>query len=236
VNKRKIRVKDSVNTVWWLSKTEWPKADVSKVLAPYSDRMKKLLADPGKFYSPAARPSGHDIGKGFGKNNGGAIPNNLLRIPNSGSFGKYEAACKRIGVARHPARFPARLPRFFIEFLTDEGDLVLDIFGGSNTTGRIAEALGRRWLSFELDSDYVAASAFRFSAPESDVECRAFFDRVRTSGMVAIEDVASDSDLFAAPPDPAEPEDALVAAIPDADEAETMPSLFSDPEELSAPR
>lgn len=43
VNKRKIRVKDSVNTIWWFSKNDWPKADVRKVLAPYSERMKTLL-------------------------------------------------------------------------------------------------------------------------------------------------------------------------------------------------
>jgi hypothetical protein len=81
VNKRKMRAKDSVNTVWWLSKTEWPKADVTKVLAPYSERMQKLLEDPDKFYSPMKRPSGHDISKGFGRDNGGAIPSNLLRSP-----------------------------------------------------------------------------------------------------------------------------------------------------------
>jgi len=34
VNKRKLRVKDSVNTVWWFSKTEWPKADITEVLSP----------------------------------------------------------------------------------------------------------------------------------------------------------------------------------------------------------
>src|SRR5262245_47072834 len=52
VNKRKIRVKDSVNTVWWFSKTESPKADIREVLVPYSERMKTLLKDPGKFYKP----------------------------------------------------------------------------------------------------------------------------------------------------------------------------------------
>jgi site-specific DNA-methyltransferase (cytosine-N4-specific) len=45
VNKRKIRAKDSVNTVWWFSKSEFPKANVSNVLTEYSDRMKKLLED-----------------------------------------------------------------------------------------------------------------------------------------------------------------------------------------------
>src|SRR5258707_10329807 len=110
VNKRKIRVKDAVNTVWWFSKTEFPKADITKVLVPYSDRMKKLLEDPAAFYTPKVRPSGHDIGNAFGKDNGGAIPPNLLQISNSESNGLYLAGCKMIGEKQHPARFPSKLP------------------------------------------------------------------------------------------------------------------------------
>lgn len=165
VNKRKIRVKDAVNTVWWFSKTEWPKADVSKVLSPYSDRMKKLLADPEAFYRPKGRPSGHDIGASFGKDNGGAIPSNLLQIPNTDSNGSYLRGCKTVGEKGHPARFPSKLPEFFIKMLTDPGDLVVDIFAGSNTTGQVAESLGRRWQAFELSRDYLATSAFRFLDP-----------------------------------------------------------------------
>lgn len=167
VNKRKMRVKDAVNTVWWLSKTEWPKADTTKVLVPYSDRMKKLLADPDAFYTPKLRPSGHDIGRGFAKDNGGAIPSNLLQISNTESNGQYISGCKVVGAKNHPARFPAKLPEFFIRMLTQPGDLVLDIFAGSNTTGQVAEAEDRRWLSFELSQEYLAASAFRFLSTES---------------------------------------------------------------------
>jgi len=162
VNKRKIRAKDSVNTVWWFSKTDCPKADVRKVLAPYSDRMKKLIEDPESFYKPQKRPSGHDISAGFGKDNGGAIPSNLLSIPNTDSNSSYMRLCKELGLQRHPARFPAELPAFFIKMLTDEHDIVLDIFGGSNTTGFAAEALNRKWLTFELDQEYLASSVFRF--------------------------------------------------------------------------
>lgn len=162
VNKRKIRAKDSVNTIWWLSKTDFPKADVSKVLVPYSDRMKKLIKDPENFYRPQKRPSGHDISAAFGKDNGGAIPSNLLNISNTDSNSSYLWLCKELGVDRHPARFPADLPAFFIKMLTDEDDIVLDIFGGSNTTGFVAEALGRKWLTFDLSREYLAASAFRF--------------------------------------------------------------------------
>jgi site-specific DNA-methyltransferase (cytosine-N4-specific) len=157
-----LRAKDAVNTVWWFSKTPWPKADVTKVLAPYSERMKTLIKDPGKFYTPQLRPSGHDISAGFGKDNGGAIPSNLLTFPNTESNGRYLDACKSVGTTGHPARFPAKLPEFFIRFLTEPGDTVLDIFAGSNTTGQVAEAEGRNWLAFEEHPPYVAASSFRF--------------------------------------------------------------------------
>ena len=162
VNKRKVRAKDSVSTLWWFSKSEHPKANVTKVLTPYSDRMNKLLEDPERFYKPKKRPSGHNIGVGFGKPNSGAIPSNLLNIPNSESNGVYMTGCKLVGAVRHPARFPSRLPEFFIEFLTEPDDLVVDIFAGSNTTGAVAERLRRRWLAFELHREYVAGSCFRF--------------------------------------------------------------------------
>ncbi len=165
VNKRKIRAKDSINTVWWFGKSEWPKADVSKVLTEYSDRMKKLLQDPAAFYTPKVRPSGHDIGASFAKDNGGAIPSNLLQIPNTESNGQYLSGCKAVGAKQHPARFPSKLPEFFIRFLTDPGDLVLDIFAGSNTTGLAAERVDRRWLALEQCPPSVAPSASRFLRP-----------------------------------------------------------------------
>ena len=162
VNKRKIRVKDSVNTVWWFSKTEWPKADVSQVLAPYSDRMKKLIKNPEAFYRPKDRPSGHEISKGFGTDNGGAIPPNLLQFPNTDSNSRYIRQCKSLERDSHPARFPSELPDFFIRFLTYPGDVVVDIFSGSNTTGRVAEDLGRKWVAMEERRDFAALSALRF--------------------------------------------------------------------------
>ena len=162
VNKKKMRAKDSVNTVWWFSKTPFPKADVRKVLAPYSARMKKLLEDPDSFYQPNKRPSGHDISRGFDVDNGSAIPSNLLTIPNTDSNSYYLRMCKHFGLERHPARYPEDLPSFFIKMLTEPGDLVLDIFAGSNTTGRVAERLARQWLSFDNSLEYLKTSVFRF--------------------------------------------------------------------------
>lgn len=159
VTVRRIRVKDSVNVVWWLSKTENPKADNRKVLKPYSESMKQLLKNG---YKAKLRPSGHDISTKFQKDNSGAIPPNLIEAANTESNSSYLRKCKEAGIKPHPARFPASFADFFINFLTDENDLVLDPFAGSNTTGFVAENLQRRWIAFELNEEYLIGSQYRF--------------------------------------------------------------------------
>ena len=187
VNKKKIRAKDSVNTVWWLSKTNQPQANITKVKVEYSERMKKLLKNADKFYTPKERPSGHNISDRFAKDNGGAIPSNLLEISNSESNSQYLRWCKEFNVKPHPARFPQKLPTFFINFLTEPGDLVVDIFSGSNTTGYAAEELSRNWISFEKEKQYVAASIFRFLPQESFWEADTIYNQLLTeeaSGLI----------------------------------------------------
>jgi site-specific DNA-methyltransferase (cytosine-N4-specific) len=186
VNKRKIRAKDAVNTVWWLSKADYPKADVRRVLVPYSDRMRKLLKDAERYYTPKKRPSGHDISGRFAESNGGAIPSNLLEIPNTESNSSYLRFCKLANVEAHPARFPEKLPTFFISFLTDPNDLVLDFFAGSNTTGAAAEKAGRHWIAFESNSDYLAASVFRFVEHLPENEVLAVHERLRSHRDAAV--------------------------------------------------
>lgn len=197
VNKRKLRTKDSVNTVWWFSKTEWPKAKVSNVLTEYSARMKKLLESPEDFYTPKKRPSGHEISHKFAKDNGGAIPSNLLQIPNTESNSQYLQGCKAVRAKRHPARFPAKLPEFFIRFLTDPGDIVLDIFAGSNTTGAVAEVEGRKWLAFEKNLDYLAASSFRFLDTNVDFEeLKTIYDGINNGEKVNLDRYVRQPSLF----------------------------------------
>jgi site-specific DNA-methyltransferase (cytosine-N4-specific) len=156
---RRTRVKDAVNVVWWLSKSPAPRADNRRVLRPYSRSMHRLFREGVR---PARRPSEHTIGEGFDRDNGGAIPSNLLHLANTTSRDDYLARCKAAGLTPHPARFPAALPEFFVRFLTEPGDLVLDPFAGSNVTGHVAESLGRRWLAVEINGDYVAGSRLRF--------------------------------------------------------------------------
>jgi site-specific DNA-methyltransferase (cytosine-N4-specific) len=169
VTVRRIRVKDAVEYVWWLSKTPWPKADNRAVLRPYSRDMERLNQ---RGVRRTTRPSGHNIKPSFGKvEPGGSIPPNiveedlptdLLKFGNNAANDVYTERCKEAGVKIHPARFPAALPEFFIKLLTEEGDIVLDPFAGSNTTGATAERLQRRWIAVESVEAYLQASRFRF--------------------------------------------------------------------------
>lgn len=160
MNVKRIRVKDSVEYIWWLSPSPRLYADNKQVLGPYSPDMKRLIE---KGYKAKLRPSGHNITAKFRKDLGGSIPTNLLVKGNNESNSAYIKACAELGLKVHPARFPYALPEFYIKLLTRPGDIVVDPFAGSDTTGRAAEDLGRRWLSGEANAAYVRASAVRFA-------------------------------------------------------------------------
>jgi len=134
VTVERIRLKDSYTRLWWLSTSPRPRANNRNVLTPYSSSMKRLLRR-GTF-NAGRRPSEHVINEtAFAKDLGGAIPPSVLSIPNSHSADSYQTYCRKHGTTFHPARMPSALPDFFIRFLTVPRDIVLDPFGGSNTTG-----------------------------------------------------------------------------------------------------
>lgn len=173
VNLKRARLKDSFTHVWWLAKAHFPKADNRKVLNPYSKDMKRLLKK--QAYNSGARPSGHVISKtGFLKDHGGSIgpnvldltgeqyPESLLKYTGTAWDSAYRDYCKKQNIPSHPARMQAALAAFFVEFLTDDDDLVFDPFGGSNTTGSVAQSLNRRWVSVEAEPAYVEGSKGRF--------------------------------------------------------------------------
>lgn len=200
VNVRKIRVTDAVTHVWWLAKDinkvaatdedghPHPEADNRRVLQDYKQSQQKLI-ETGE-YNDGKRPSGWDIdSEAFAKDNDGAIPKNmggvdkeetnLIEASNTASNTHYLRMCRKFDVPNsHPARFPRRIPEFFIDFLTpdppyddwDKGHLdrpiVLDIFAGSNLTGKVAQEKGRYWLAFEENPEYVSTSQFRFLTEE----------------------------------------------------------------------
>jgi len=165
VNVRRIRVKDSVEYMFWLSANPFAKADNKQVLQEYSADMKRLIK---RGVKNTKRPSGHNINGTFAKDKGGSIPANLIECGNNESNSAYIKESKKQGKKIHPARYPAKLPEFFIKFLTEPKDKVMDPFAGSNTTGRVAEDLGRKWISIEKNKEYAEDSKLRFLIDEKD--------------------------------------------------------------------
>lgn len=177
----RIRLKDSYTHVWWMSPNQKPKASNRKVLTPYGSDMRQLLKT--RKYNAGRRPSGHVISEtGFFKDHGGAIasnvldfddpsqiPSNLLKFSNTKWDARYLDYCRSHKLEPHPARMRTDVAAFFIEFLTDPDDLVLDPFAGSNTTGATAEELDRRWVGVESEPTYAEGSKGRFH-PDSFLE------------------------------------------------------------------
>jgi site-specific DNA-methyltransferase (cytosine-N4-specific) len=134
-------------------------------------------------YNAGIRPSEHKIGeKSFLTNNGGSIAHNFfeiegldpkheVRLPNvfsmanTASMDFFTKECRSKNLIPHPARMPIGLASFFIDFLTTRGDLVLDPFAGSNTTGFAAALVNRRWVSIEIQNSYIEQSRIRFKDP-----------------------------------------------------------------------
>ncbi len=100
VTVRRIRVKDAVNCVWWLSPTPWPKASNRRVLVPYSDSMLGLLKNG---YRAKLRPSGHDISEKFSTDNGAAIPANIIALAHTRSNSFYLPFHRDRGSAKRAA-------------------------------------------------------------------------------------------------------------------------------------
>lgn len=161
VTVRRIRVKDAVNCIWWLSPSPYPRASNLRVLQPYSDSMEELLE---KGYEAKKRPSGHDISTKFSIRHRGAIPPNLIALANTESNSAYLRYCKEHEIQPHPARYPSGIPEFFIRMVTERGDLVVDPFAGSCATAEVAERLERRWVCVDTEEEYLVGAMGRFHA------------------------------------------------------------------------
>ena len=183
VTVNRIRATDAYTRLWWMAKSDNPKADNKRILRPYSKSMRTLLKR--QRYNAGKRPSEHVISEtSFLKDNKGSISHNVLEleqsdptrefrppysmlsISNTSSADYFTKKCREKNIVPHPARMPLELATFFIEFLTDEGDTVLDPFGGSNTTGFCAERLNRRWITIEQKQEYAEQAKLRFTDPE----------------------------------------------------------------------
>ena len=174
VTVRRIRVKDAINCIWWLSPSPWPRANNKRVLQPYSESMHSLLKNG---YRAKKRPSGHDISRKFSTDNGAAIPPNLVAVANTESNSYYLRYCKEKNIKPHPARFPSEIPEYFIRLLTEPGDFVIDPFAGSCVTGEVSQRLRRKWVCIDIVEGYLQGAIGRFAKVKTDISRRKSEDR-----------------------------------------------------------
>ncbi len=82
-------------------------------------------------------------------------PDNVVRFRTAGT--------ERDNTIKHPAPFNTELPAYYIKFLTDEGDTVLDPFSGIGTTGLPCIKTNRKYIGYELNKKYVDFSVKRLN-------------------------------------------------------------------------
>ena len=85
----------------------------------------------------------------------GIRPDNVFRFPTAG--------LARDNTIRHPAPYHRQLPEYFIKFLTDQGDTILDPFSGIGTTGLPCRDTNRNYIGYELNPTYVDFSRKRIN-------------------------------------------------------------------------
>ncbi|AXK43722.1 site-specific DNA-methyltransferase [Erythrobacter aureus] len=165
--KRRVALKNTVEHVILLSKTPNPAWDTRRLPPePYAERSASQRASDQRRAAArkkTVRPGGYDINDAaFATNGEGGIPHNIIISGGVGGGGTYAKRCREAGMTPHPARFPEALPRKVIQLSTEPGQIVYDPMAGSNTTGKVALELGRRFISSEPVLEYAASSAFRF--------------------------------------------------------------------------
>lgn len=153
----KGRTKKSHEYCFWLSKSEKWTFNMDPIRKPYCKNMMDII--DGKVVKRGGRenntrPSGHNFDLSHAWNNkGGADPGSVITVSNTASNNLVQRICKELGI-KHPARFPEKLVEFFILSGSNPGDIVMDPFAGSGTTGVVAHKNGRKYLCIDINQDF----------------------------------------------------------------------------------
>lgn len=164
-SKARVQLNVAYEPVLWLTNDPMKiRADNRRVLQPHSERHQRLLKQGGTKTAAEHSDGRYNRPAGaFGNSTPGRIPLNVFDMGHGcPEQVRYKAAARAAGLPVHGAPMPQRLAEFFIQFLTEPGDLVAEPFAGSQTTAAAAERLGRRWISTDCMAEYVAGGALRF--------------------------------------------------------------------------
>lgn len=161
VTKKRVRMANGMEQIWWWSPTATPFANNRAILEPYSDRHLQTIAAGGIKYGVKSGSRQSHPGTRYRADNGGKIPFNLLKCGSEGSGSEYMRFCRAAGLPYHPARMPRQLAERWVKFASAEGDMVFDPFGGSLNTADVCESLGRHYVAADKCLEYLRGGAFR---------------------------------------------------------------------------
>ncbi len=151
------RTKKSHEYCFWFSKSESWTFNMDPIRKPYSKSMMNIIegkeTERGER-NKNTRPSRHNFDLSHPwENKGGSDPGSVIVVSNTASNGQLQRLCKDLNI-KHPARYPEKLAEFFILSGTNEGDIVLDPFAGSGTTGVAAVKHHRNYICIDINSDF----------------------------------------------------------------------------------
>lgn len=151
------RTKKSHEYCFWFSKSDTWTFNMDPIRKPYGSGMKKIIEGDEIYRGDRhknTRPSRHNFDLSHPwKDNGGADPGSVISISNTASNGTLHKICDELQL-KHPARYPEKLVEFFILSGTNEGDVILDPFAGSGTTGVVAKKNGRNFICIDVNPDF----------------------------------------------------------------------------------
>lgn len=141
------------------------RADNRRVLQEHTERHLNYMHAGGATTSASYGDGAYRRRPGaFGAVTKGKIPRNVLEIAHRCSYNQMlRREAQAQGLPMHGATMPLKLARFFVDYLTEPGDMVVDLFGGWLKTAKAAQDAKRRWLATELHAELLlgAANGFR---------------------------------------------------------------------------
>jgi site-specific DNA-methyltransferase (adenine-specific) len=140
------RFGDRVEFLFWFAKEKGFKFYIDEMRTEYSEKSIQRMKNPlKKRFARTEENQKSNEYKEWEPNPKGALPTTLVNI---------SSESKRIA-DNHVAVYPVELVDYFIKGSTEEGDLVLDPFMGTGTTAVSAKKLGRNYIGFEKQEEYI---------------------------------------------------------------------------------
>lgn len=146
---------------WFTNDPERVRSDNRRVLQPHTAKHEALLATGNQRHASYGDGAYKLRGAAsYANKTAGKIPKNVItRGHRCADSLTVRDTAKALGMPAHPAMFPTDIAEFAIKLMTNEGDLVIDPFAGSNKVGLAAERNNRRWVAREKVLEYMRVQA-----------------------------------------------------------------------------